>query len=131
MKYFLLWCLVLSSTKIFGQETLIGKVVDANEQMIDYVNIINLKQGTHTHTDRKGQFVLENNSVGDTIEISHLAYNDLVLVLTEDFFKKEQVFELQSNNFNINEVVVLLQQLVLKQILSILLKNYCVKYLDW
>lgn len=106
MNYLYLLCLVLCSVEVFGQQTLIGKIVDINEQAIDYVNIINIQTSEHAHTDTKGQFVLEGNTVGDTLEISRLGYKNLLVVVTETFFKKEQVFRLQSHNFDIREILV-------------------------
>lgn len=106
MKHPLTFFLVLSTVLAFGQQTLIGKITDSNNQGIDYVNIINIQTGRHTHTDAKGQFVLENNSIGDTIEISCLAYSDLYFVLTEASFKEEQIFQLESSDFDISEILV-------------------------
>lgn len=106
MKHFYLFCLVLFSVEVLGQQTIIGKVVDVNNQAIDYVNVINVQTAMHSHTDNKGQFVLEGNSVGDTLEISHLAYDNLFVVLTEQSFLTEQTFQLKGNNFSISEVLV-------------------------
>lgn len=106
MKHFYLFCLVLFSVEVLGQQTIIGKVVDVNNQAIDYVNVINVQTAMHAHTDNKGQFVLEGNSVGDTLEISHLAYDNLFVVLTEQSFLTEQTFQLKGNNFSISEVLV-------------------------
>jgi outer membrane receptor protein involved in Fe transport len=106
MKHFYLCCLLLSSLGVFGQQTLIGKVVNVNQQVIDYVNVINIQTGEHAHTDTKGQFTLEGNRIGDTLEISRLAYKNLQVVLTKSSFKEEQNFQLESNNFDISEILV-------------------------
>lgn len=106
MKYFYLFCLLMPSFGVLGQQTLIGKIVDANNQAIDYANIFNIKTGEHAHTNAKGKFVLEGNGIGDTLEISRLAYKKKLIVLTEASFEKEQFFDLESNNFDIREIIV-------------------------
>lgn len=91
---------------LVGQDDVIGKLVDDYNQPIYDVTLINIQTGEHAHTDVKGQFVLEQNNVGDTVEITHLAYKTRVLVLEKTHFEEEQILQLKEKDFDLSEVVV-------------------------
>jgi len=70
---FITFILILLSIPSFAQ-TITGKVVDEYNQPISDTNILNKKTDNHTHSNEKGEFTLENCSIGDTLQISFIGF---------------------------------------------------------
>lgn len=98
--------LLLLPFTVLGQQEIIGRITDQYRKTIDYANILNIQTGEHIHSDSKGQFVLGNNTVGDTIEISHILYETIYLVLDAGSFKEEILVRLDEKQFDLSEVVI-------------------------
>ncbi|MBX2826577.1 MAG: TonB-dependent receptor [Flavobacteriaceae bacterium] len=76
-------------------QSLSGYVLDDSQQPIQEAYIFNKTTEQHTHSDEMGYFILENASVGDTLQFSHLSYqteqwviNELQTPLTVILFSK-------------------------------------------
>jgi len=102
----LLVALLLLPICVLGQDTFEGQLLDHYRKPIDYANITNLRTAQHCHSDRAGNFSLENARIGDSIEISHLLYEGLVLVLEDVHFEAATTFVLKDKRFDLGEVVV-------------------------
>jgi len=55
-------------------QTITGNVVDEYQRPIQNANILNKKTDFHTHSNEKGEFTLENCSIGDTLQISFIGF---------------------------------------------------------
>ncbi|WP_432711673.1 TonB-dependent receptor, partial [Pedobacter sp.] len=64
--------------------------------------LLNTKNGNHAHTDEKGAFVLKNNKTGDSIKVSHIGYQTIIVPYSTD----QKTIRLLSSAFQLNEVVV-------------------------
>lgn len=69
---------LLIKGSIFGQ-TITGKVVDEYQLPIQDAHILNKKTDTHTHSNERGEFNLDNCSIGDTLHISFYGYKSELL----------------------------------------------------
>ncbi|GAA3640398.1 TonB-dependent receptor [Flavivirga jejuensis] len=65
--------LLLLQSYTFGQ-SLKGKVINTEKESISDVQILDLATKHHTHSNKKGEFVLEDINVGDTLKVSHIGY---------------------------------------------------------
>ena len=75
-KHFLMVVFLLTSTAIFAQTRLSGKVVDETNQPLPGASIV--LQGTQTgaSTDFDGNFSFETNSTSGTILVSFVGYEE-------------------------------------------------------
>ncbi len=67
---------------LFAQ-TVSGKIVDQFQLPIQEANILNVKTGQHTHSNERGEFALENCTVGDTLQVSSVRYQTQRVVIKD------------------------------------------------
>lgn len=88
-KILLLLALALTTLHCFAQEekTIKGTVMnDANDVVLENVNIVNLNQVIGTSTNEKGEFALKA-AVNDTLYFSYLGFKSLRVRVTHDWIK--------------------------------------------
>ncbi len=88
-KYLLLIALVLLTANSFAQEEHIIKGIvqnDADDKILENVNIVNLNQVIGTTTNDKGEFALRA-AVNDTLYFSYLGFKSLRVRVTNDWLK--------------------------------------------
>jgi outer membrane receptor protein involved in Fe transport len=68
------------------------------------VNILNLQSGAHTHTNDRGEFILESTSISDSIQVSVIGYETAVIIVTQ--LKSPVLVELKQNSYSLDEVVI-------------------------
>lgn len=115
------WLLILSCISVTAQNTIQGKVVDANtSEPIPYVNVFSMeiKQGVYTNED--GEFRFEIPSTLKEVTISCLGYTTLVASV-DAFQVKGNVISLVPDEYLLDEVV--LTNKPLHEIVSNLIDN--------
>ncbi|WP_236977731.1 TonB-dependent receptor [Membranihabitans maritimus] len=70
---------ILVFNTIASSQSLEGSVQDKNTNPIENVLVVNLSNGTHTHSDRSGSILVPNVSMGDSLEFSHLGFNTKII----------------------------------------------------
>lgn len=88
-KIILLLALVLTTVSSFAQEDAIVKGVvmnDANDDLLENVNIVNLNQVIGTISSEKGEFAIRA-AVNDTLFFSYLGYKSIRVRVTQDWLK--------------------------------------------
>lgn len=74
MKKQLSFFFLLGSCTFLFSQTISGKIEDESRYPIQEVNILNKTTGAHTHSNEKGDFLLENCKEGDILQISFNGY---------------------------------------------------------
>ena len=83
MKKLFFLLLSLIATTVLKSQSVNGRVTDANNKPISYALLHVADQNNiHTHSSDDGRFILEAN-VGDTITVTHLAYETTVFIITD------------------------------------------------
>lgn len=88
-KIILLLALVFTTAISFAQDEFIVKGVvmnDANDQILENVNIVNLNQVIGNITNEKGEFAIRA-AVNDTLYFSYLGFKSLRVRVTNDWLK--------------------------------------------
>ncbi len=67
---------ILSNAVLSGQSILKGTVADESNNPIPGVNILNISNGKHTHSNEEGVFRFEEVKVGDTLYFSHIGFDE-------------------------------------------------------
>ena len=98
----LLFAISLSS---FGQE-LKGRVVNAFNEPLENVYVVNTTSNAHTHTNENGSFIIEETTVKNTIQISILGYEKKSLKITKEQLSEGIVIELTTKVFQLEELVL-------------------------
>ena len=76
----LMFVLLVIKGTLFAQN-FSGKIVDQYQLPIQEANIHNVRTGQHTHSNKLGEFTLENCSIGDTLEISIVGYQTKQVII--------------------------------------------------
>lgn len=79
--FFTIFLLSLNSY-LFGQ-TFFGKVINEKKQPLQEVNILNLSNNQHTHSNEQGNFTFGNIAVGDTLQFSHISHQTKQIVVSD------------------------------------------------
>ncbi|NVK65168.1 MAG: carboxypeptidase-like regulatory domain-containing protein [Flavobacteriales bacterium] len=94
---------LLTNSFIFGQ-TITGKIVDEYNQPIQEANILNTNTDDHIHSNELGEFTLENCSVGDTLQISFIGYQTVLVAIKDP--KSQLVIILNEKVISLDEIVI-------------------------
>ncbi len=97
---FLIWIVVST----YGQQ-LKGTVYTEQNTPIENVHILNYCNGGHTHSDSKGYFVLSNITIGDTLTLTHIAYESMEWIVNTT--SGIQKIRLKEKEFALEEVVII------------------------
>lgn len=95
---------------IMGQmahaQSLKGLVNDEEGQPIEDAYIYNANSASHAHTLSNGSFIIENNSIGDSLTIGLLGYEKITIAVTQDHFNNGFQVALNSKAILLNELVI-------------------------
>ena len=78
----LIFALLIIKGSLFAQN-FSGKIVDQYQLPIQEANIHNVRTGQHTHSNKLGEFTLENCTIGDTLEVSIVGYQTKQVTLED------------------------------------------------
>lgn len=101
--FFLPFFLFLMNSSIFGQ-TLTGKIVDENQTPLQEANILNKNTDHHTHANEKGAFILENCSIGDSLQVSFIGYHTALVIIEN--LNKPLIIVLKEKAISLDEIVI-------------------------
>jgi len=111
-KILLLLALVLTTIHSFAQEekTIKGTVMnDANDVVLENVNIVNLNQVIGTSTNEKGEFAIKA-AVNDTLYFSYLGFKSLRVRVTHDWIKFGEI------KVKMTELGIALEEVMIKPV---------------
>lgn len=83
-----------------------GVVSNENGQPIEHVYVYNTNSSSHAHTLSNGTFILENNSIGDTLNIGLLGFEKAIVVVTNEHLKKGLKITLKAKSILLDELVI-------------------------
>ncbi|WP_439131246.1 TonB-dependent receptor [Polaribacter sp.] len=93
------------SLQSFGQ-VLKGQVVDAFNEPLENVYVVNAATNTHTHTNENGSFTLEKTNVNSTIQVSILGFEKKTIQVTQANINSGITIILKTKIFRLNEMVL-------------------------
>ncbi|PPK93252.1 outer membrane receptor protein involved in Fe transport [Nonlabens xylanidelens] len=70
------------STQFIAAHTITGFIKDINGQPLKDVYVLNVKSGTHTHSNAKGFFTIDNVEQEEELRFSHIGYEASSIVVT-------------------------------------------------
>ncbi|PNQ72177.1 TonB-dependent receptor [Hanstruepera neustonica] len=91
---------------VWSQQTIKGLVYDESGQPLEHVYIYNATSTSHAHSLANGSFILENNQVGDTLNLGLLGYEKQVIVVDQQYFDSGLEVGLQPKTILLNELVI-------------------------
>ncbi len=98
--------IVLIVSSIAQAQSLNGLVNDEDGQPIENAYVYNTNSSSHAHTLSNGSFIIENNSIGDSLAIGLLGYEKVTIVITKDNFNNGLQVVLKSKIILLNELVI-------------------------
>ncbi len=100
------FCLIFFALQIFGQYTLTGSVVDAeNDNALIGVSIVDISTGQGTITDIEGAYTIELTEKQGAISISYLGYQSEEIFYNLETLDKINI-QLKSDSYRIDEIVI-------------------------
>jgi outer membrane cobalamin receptor len=96
---------VLCSLQSFAQ-LFSGRIMNTSKELIENVYVYNTTSNSHTHTKVNGDFILENSTVGDIIEIGLLGYKKQQFALKESQLINKVTLVLEDKVFLLDELVL-------------------------
>ncbi|WP_040278139.1 TonB-dependent receptor [Psychroserpens damuponensis] len=104
-KLIILLFVAVLSTNAYAQKVK-GQVVNSIDQPLEAAYIYNINSQSHSHSSENGVFILENNTIGDTIKIGLLGYKNKILVLQPDNFETNLLIILEEKAFQLEEMTI-------------------------
>ncbi|WP_159023808.1 carboxypeptidase-like regulatory domain-containing protein [Formosa sp. L2A11] len=112
MKYiFILFILLISSTKVFSQDSnvVLGVIINgSNDEPLEGVNIVNINQVKGSTTNSKGEFKISAKA-NDTLHLSYLGFKSIKVKVTNDWIK------FGSSTIELTELALALEEVVVNQ----------------
>ncbi|MFL0091259.1 TonB-dependent receptor plug domain-containing protein [Tenacibaculum maritimum] len=102
MKHLITICCVIFTQHFFAQ-TLKGKVISYSNTPIAGANILNRSDTHHTHSNKRGDFILQQVTLGDTLVISHINYKKKTVVVGK---LSEITINLEENFVSLEEIAI-------------------------
>ncbi len=122
MKYYFLFMILVFGCGSLKAQNITGKIINTEKQPIEGAYVFNKQSKKHAHTLENGKFLLENNQVGDSLQVGILGYKTATYVLIPSDFKDEVNIVLSAAIFELQEIVVSEQLNPLKTIAQMDLK---------
>ena len=88
---------------LYGQD-LKGKITNEKKEPLSGVNILNTRNGQHSHSNEHGFFTLQSVIPGDTLKFSHIGYKKMELVIQS--VTESINIHLEIKSIELDEVVV-------------------------
>ncbi|WP_203295260.1 TonB-dependent receptor [Luteirhabdus pelagi] len=126
MKTLLLWMFGLCAISIHAQ-SVEGIIRTQNNTPIENVAIFNKNSGAHSHTNAEGVFIITNSSENDTLYISHLGYETVILPLSEESFESTIEITLAPAELSLEQIVITPEVNTLSKITEVDIKTNPVK----
>lgn len=104
MKTFFFTVLFLFTSYLVFSQTISGKIVNKSQQPISEAYIINKKNDNNTQSNKIGNFILENCSVGDTLQVSLIGYQTKLVVINS--LKQAITIVLDEKTISLDEVII-------------------------
>ncbi|MFK7798174.1 MAG: TonB-dependent receptor plug domain-containing protein [Aureispira sp.] len=111
MKIFLSFLVFLSPFMAWAQSIISGHITDSQKTPLAEVQILNISNGRHAHSNEYGDFNIQQSQMGDTLRLHHMAYaiqevvidkNNLTIELQDQFLDMEEILILpQKNSLNL------------------------------
>ncbi len=95
-------CAAFAST--VSAQVLKGNVTDKQNAPIEDVFVFHTSSEKHAHTNHSGVFQIENLKKGDTLEVSHIGYEEMRIIVTG--FDETLLIALEEKSVTINDVVI-------------------------
>ncbi len=106
MRQFIFFLIVLTfSFKSFGQE-LKGRVLNAFNEPLENVYVVNTTTNSHTHTNENGSFTIEKTSVNSLLEVSILGFEKKSFIVKQQDLNNGIVIILETKVFQLEELVL-------------------------
>jgi hypothetical protein len=96
--------LFLLSSKANGQVDIKGNVTDTNGKVLAYSNIVILNKKIGTITDSIGNFTLPRIASSDSVKVSHVGYETVILSIPD--LQKNNNIVLQTQQIELNEIAI-------------------------
>ncbi|WP_128757873.1 TonB-dependent receptor [Leeuwenhoekiella aequorea] len=105
MKYSFLLLFTLCAHLSFAQN-FTGNILDIQNNPIENVTIYNLNTGKHTHTNSKGDFILPNAQINDSVVISRLGFQTQKQILTREMLAQSQLLTIVEASTSLDQIVL-------------------------
>ena len=105
MKYSFLLLFMLCAHLSFAQN-FTGNILDIQNNPIENVTIYNLNTGKHTYTNSKGNFILPNAQINDSVVISRLGFQTQKQILTREMLAQSQLLTIVEASTSLNQIVL-------------------------
>lgn len=83
-----------------------GELVDENDAVVADAYIINQTSGSHAHSNDFGKFVLSETEAGDTIIVSHIGYETVVLFAEANQLDDLVTVQMTQTDYNLSQVTI-------------------------
>jgi len=113
MKYFYIVLICCIGTFVSAQ-TINGMLKDKTGGPVEYANIIIPKYNLHTHSDDRGRYDISGIKAGDTILVSHMTFQSVILIPNAEDFVSTLVTVLKEKNIDLDQVTISPQSQALK-----------------
>jgi hypothetical protein len=120
LKIYITLALVMVSFINYAQ-TITGKVIDHSKLPLEDVYIYVLNSNNHIHTNRKGEFTLENVKIGDSLQVSHISYKTITLTIKK--IDEPLTIEIEEKVLSLSEIIIPKNLNALKVFSDIILRN--------
>lgn len=95
--------LLLFSPFLAHTQSIIGKVLDTHNKPIADVQILNLSNNHHAHSNQYGGFTIHHSTIGDTLKFYHMGYQVVEVMIDQE----ELQVHLQEQFLGIEEILIL------------------------
>lgn len=79
-------------------------ILDINQNVIEAVSVLNKTTNQHTFSNALGEFVLEDVTIGDSLQLYHVSYSSDIIIVEN--IKSPQNIVMNPKSFNIEGVVI-------------------------
>ena len=104
---------------IVAQVDIKGLVLDDSGQPLENAYIYNTNSTSHAHTLANGSFVLENNKLGDTLNIGLLGFEKAIITVTNDHLSSGLEVSLKAKAILLDELIITEQVSALNSVAKI------------
>jgi len=98
--------MILMFSGMVSGQTFKGKLLNKANLPIEDAYIQNITKGNHSHSDAEGKFSLKKTTIGDTLVIISLGYEQKTLLVNKENLKKINTIILKRKAYNIKEVTI-------------------------
>lgn len=97
---------VLGGIAMTQAQQIKGKITDTKNQPLEAAYIYNLTSKSHAHSSENGLFIIDNNTVGDSLKIGLLGYGTKIIALNASNFDDIITTVLEEKAFQLDEMVL-------------------------